>query len=181
MTPARLISTGSSAASSRTRAGKSLRLGVPTFSPTSRNNARIPFSTSRRLLSTIRLAVSSARQERQGGLFTCTARYQPVRMICAIPRASLRSVLFGIAPIAALAWRVSMQIAGMPASVSPACSQAVSEQASSPTRSIVIPHAPKKATSASGSLAARASRTIFPASSTTQIVVSSNDTSNPAK
>jgi len=60
-----------------------------------------------------------ARQERQDGLFTCTARYQPVRMICAIPRASLRSVLFGIAPIAAFAWRASMQIAAIPASVSP--------------------------------------------------------------
>ena len=46
---ARLISTGSSVASSRTRAGKSLRLGVPTFSPTSRSKARMPFSTSRRL------------------------------------------------------------------------------------------------------------------------------------
>ena len=96
-----------------------LRLGVPTFSPASRSSARTPFSTSRRLLSTIRRAVSSARQERQDGLFTCTARYQPVRMICAIPRASLRSVLFGIAPIAAFAWRASMQIAGIPASVSP--------------------------------------------------------------
>jgi hypothetical protein len=39
----------------------------------------------------------------------------------------------------------------------------------------------KNATSASGSLATRASRTIFPASSTMQIVVSSNDTSKPAK
>jgi hypothetical protein len=27
---------------------------------------------------------------------------EPVRMVCAIPRASLRSVLFGIAPIAVL-------------------------------------------------------------------------------
>jgi hypothetical protein len=42
------------------------------------------------LFSTSRRAVSSARQDRQAGLFTCTARYQPVRMICAIPRASLR-------------------------------------------------------------------------------------------
>jgi hypothetical protein len=33
----------------------------------------------------------------------------------------------------------------------------------------------------SGSLAARASRTMQPISSTTQIAVSSNDTSNPAK
>jgi hypothetical protein len=39
----------------------------------------------------------------------------------------------------------------------------------------------KKATSASGSLAARASRTMRPASSTMQMAVSSNDTSNPAK
>jgi hypothetical protein len=39
-------------------------------------------------------------------------------MICAIPRASLRSVSFGIAPITALAWRASMQIAGRPASAS---------------------------------------------------------------
>src|ERR1700733_7721103 len=94
----RLTSTGSAAARPRTRAGKSLRLGVPPFSPPSRSRARTPFSTSRRLLSTIRRAVSSARQERQDGLFTCTARYQPVRMICAIPRASLRSVLFGMRP-----------------------------------------------------------------------------------
>jgi hypothetical protein len=74
-----------------------------------------------------------------------------------------------------------MQIAGRPASVSPACSQAVSEQASRPTRSIVIPHAVKKAANASGSLAARASRMMRPVSSTTQMAVSSNDTSNPAK
>ena len=112
-------STGSSATSSPTRAAKFFRLGVPTFSPASRNNARTPFSTSRRLLSTIRRAVSSARQERQDGFFTCTARYQPVRTIWAIPRASLRSVLFGIAPIAAFAWRASMQIATIPASVRP--------------------------------------------------------------
>jgi len=89
--------------------------------------------------------------------------------------------LFGIAPIAALAWRVSMQIAGMPASVSPVCSHAVSEQASRPTRSISIPDALKNATSTSGSLVARASRTILPAPSMIPIAVSSNDTSNPAK
>jgi hypothetical protein len=71
------------------------------------------------LLITIRRAVSSARQDRQAALFTCTARYHPVRMICAIPRASFQSVLFGIAPIAAFAWRASMQIAGMSSSESP--------------------------------------------------------------
>ena len=74
-----------------------------------------------------------------------------------------------------------MQIAGSPAADSPGCSQAVSEHASRPTRSIFIPHAPKNATSASGSLATRASRTMRPASSTMQIAVSSADTSDPAK
>ena len=39
----------------------------------------------------------------------------------------------------------------------------------------------RAASSASGSLAARASLTIRPVSSTTQMAVSSNDTSNPAK
>src|SRR3954468_1444580 len=51
-------------------------------------------------------------------------------MICAIPRASLRSVLFGIAPIADFACRVSMKIAAIPAAVSAWSSHAVSEQAS---------------------------------------------------
>src|SRR5438132_4617039 len=48
---------------------------------------------------------------------------------------SLRSVLFGIAPIAAFACRDSMQIAGKPADLNPSCIQAVSEQASRPMRS----------------------------------------------
>jgi hypothetical protein len=64
--------------------------------------------------------------------------------------------------------------------VSPSCSHAVSEHASRPTRSILIPHAPKNVTRASGSLAVRASRTTFPTSLTMQTAVSSNDTSNPA-
>ena len=46
-----------------------------------------------------------------------------------------------------------MQIAGISAAESPCCSQAVSEHASRPTRSIVIPDALKNATSVSGSLA----------------------------
>ena len=71
--------------------------------------------------------------------------------------------------------------AGIPAAESPCCSQAVNEHASRPTRSILIPDALKNATSASGSLDTRASRTIWPASSTMQIAVSSKDTSNPAK
>jgi hypothetical protein len=38
-------------------------------------------------------AVSSARISCALADFTCTARNQPIRMSCAIPRASLRSVL----------------------------------------------------------------------------------------
>jgi hypothetical protein len=61
---------------------------------------------------------------------------------------------------------------GIPASVRAVLSQAADEQASRPTRSVVISHPEKNATNASSSLATRASRTILPASSTTQIAVS---------
>jgi hypothetical protein len=101
-------------------------------------------------------------------------------MICASARASFLSVLFGMVFIAALACRVSMQIAGQPASVSPSCSHAVSEQASIPTRSSGRPSRFKASSKASGSLAARISLTSAPLASTTQIAVSSNDTSSPA-
>src|SRR5579859_3926153 len=67
--PANAASTGSSVTSSPTRVAKSFRLGVPTFSQASRRSAPTPFSTSRRLLITIRRAVSSARQVRQEGVF----------------------------------------------------------------------------------------------------------------
>src|SRR3954451_2620854 len=102
-------------------------------------------------------------------------------MICAIPRASLRSVLFGIAPRAPLARRVSIHTAGSPAAARPSYSQALSEHASRPIRSSASPRPRKKASSASGSLATRASVTIRPSSSTTQMAVSSSDTSSPAK
>src|SRR4051794_14213800 len=60
-------------------------------------------------------------------------------------------------------------------------SQALSEHASRPTRSSASPRPRRNATSASGSLATRASLTIRPSSSTTQMAVSSSDTSSPAK
>ena len=86
----------------------------------------------------------------------------------------------GIVVIAALAWRVSMQIAGQPAARSSSWSQAVNEQASRPTRSSGTSILLSAAISASGSLGARISFTIRPAWSTTQIAVSSSDTSSPA-
>jgi hypothetical protein len=62
---------------------------------------RTTFSIVRISLRTVRRATESERQERQAGVFTCTARNQPVRMIWAMARASLRSVSFGMAPMAA--------------------------------------------------------------------------------
>src|SRR5512132_2563343 len=53
---------------------------------------------------------------------TWTIRNQPVRMIWAMPRASLRSVLFRIAFKAAFTCRVSMQITAKPAAHRPAWS-----------------------------------------------------------
>src|SRR5690606_37034338 len=147
----------------------------------SRSIARTTFSIERTSFSTVRRATSKERHNRHCRLFTCTCRYQPVRMICASARASLRSVLLGIVFIAALACRVSMQIAASPSARSPSCSHAVSEQASSPIRSSGRSTSRKASLNAPGSLAARASFKIRPLSSTTQIEVSSKDTSSPAK
>ena len=74
-----------------------------------------------------------------------------------------------------------MQIAGRPAAFNPSYSQTVSEQASSPIlpKPSFIPD--NAETSVSGSLSDRISLTISPRSSSTQIAVSSKDTSNPAK
>lgn len=53
-----------------------------------------------------------------------------------MPRASFRSLLFTCALRKALAWRVSMQMAGTPASANPLNSHCDRGPASSPTRSI---------------------------------------------
>jgi hypothetical protein len=61
------------------------------------------------------------------------------------------------------------------------CDHAVNEQASNPNRSRGRPRFEKRASRASGALAAPASFIIWPVSSTTQIAVSSNAMSSPAK
>ena len=78
-------------------------------------DGRTTFSIDRISFRTVRRATRSERHSRHSRLFTCTCLNQPVRMICARARASLRSVLFGIVFMAAFACRVSMQIAGRPA------------------------------------------------------------------
>ncbi|OWK18989.1 hypothetical protein AJ88_46890 [Mesorhizobium amorphae CCBAU 01583] len=110
------ITIASASASSRTPSAKAVREGLPSLTPASRRMARTTFSVLRISFSTVRRATNSARHNR---LFTCTCRYQPVRMICASARASLRSVLLGIVFMAALAWRVSIQIAGRPSAHNP--------------------------------------------------------------
>jgi hypothetical protein len=65
-------------------------------------------------------------------LFTCTGRYTPTRIICAMPRASLRSVLLICAFSSACMCRVSTQTTGNSASVRALNSHCDSGPASSP-------------------------------------------------
>src|SRR5215469_9319646 len=137
-------------------------------------------STSRSLSSSSLRAVSSARISCELADFACTARNQPIRMSCAIPRASLRSVLTTIADNAALTWRVSKSTTPNPACVRPAYSQCDRGPASSPMRVTGKPNPLKNVTRTCGSVATFASLTILPAASTTHTLDCSKDTSIPA-
>src|SRR6266851_3339691 len=86
-------SRGKPSTSSRTRASYRERLATPTFKPKLRSVPRKSDSTSSSLrCSSLRL-VSSMRCSWATSVFTCTGLNRPTRIICAIPRASLRSVL----------------------------------------------------------------------------------------
>lgn len=74
-------------------------------------------------------------------VFTCTGRYRLTRIICAIPRASLRSDLVTCALRKALAWRVSIQITGRPARASPSNNHCDNGPASNPISSTCPPMA----------------------------------------
>ena len=115
-----------------------------------------------------------------GGDLQCTGRYQHIRSSCAMPRASLRSVLTTIADSAAFTCRVSSNTASNPALVKPACRQCESGPASSPMRVTATPSPANKPTSASGSLATLISRIIRPLPSTTHTLPRSSETSIPA-
>ncbi len=123
---------------------------------------------------------SKARTSCAGGDLRCTGRYQPMRSSRAMPRASLRSVFTTMAESAAFTCRVSSSAASNPAPVRPACSRCDSGPASSPTRVSGRPSRRRKPTSASGSLATLASRTILPLASTTHTLLRSKETSIPA-
>src|SRR3712207_4379726 len=98
-------------------------------------------------------ATSKARISCTGNVSAWTGRNQPMRSICAMPRASLRSVLIVIAPSAAFTCRVSSRTASNPASVRPACSHRDRGPASRPTRVNTRPLYRRYPTGASGSLA----------------------------
>lgn len=88
----------------------------PTFRPNGRIRPRIMFSMSSTLPSSALRPASSIRSACASRDLTWTDRNQPVRINCAMPRASFLSVLFSMALSAALVWRVSMQTIGKPLS-----------------------------------------------------------------
>src|SRR5262245_13189299 len=109
--------------------------------------------------------------------------YRPepsIRISCASPRASLRSVFTVIADNAAFTCRVSSRTASNPARISPACSHCDNGPASSPISFTGEPSPLKKETRASGSLATFTSITILTRASTIQSLDNPKDTSIPA-
>ena len=80
--------------------------------------------------------VSSARISCDETVLQCTGRNQPICSSRAMPSASRRSVLIGIAFSAALTCRVSISTASKPASVRPLCSQCDRGPASRPITAI---------------------------------------------
>ena len=112
---------------------------------------------------------------------TCTGRSSPTRIIWAMPRASLRSVLLICAFNTARMCRVSTQITGKPASASALNSHCDSGSSFRSNAPEAAGGALQHRQHASGSLATLTSRTILPASSTMQTLVSLTETSSPAK
>ena len=123
--------------------------------------------------------VSSARISCDDTDLQCTGLNQPICRRRAMPSASRRSVLIGIAFSAAFTRRVSISTASKPASVSPLCNQWDKGPASRPIAAISCSSLSMNATKASGVLATCASVTILPFSPITQIVVLASDTSSP--
>jgi len=97
-----------------------------------------------------------------------------------MPRASLRSVLTGIALKASRTCRVSKSSTARPAWRIAANNHCDNGPASSPTRARLTPSDANHEIKASGSLATLSSQMILPLASTTQTLEHSNDTSIPA-
>src|SRR5690348_9297435 len=106
----------------------------------------------------------------------------PTRIICAIPRASLRSVLLICCAVSkAFMCRVSTQITGRSAAVNALTSHCDSGPASIPIRPKGTPSEVRRAMISVGSVGTCCCEITWPASSTTHTDVSFTDTSRPTK
>src|SRR5207248_11746325 len=115
-------------------------------------------------------------------VFTCTGLNRPTRIICAIPRASLRSVLLICCAVSkAFMCRVSTQITGRSAAVNAFTSHCDSGPASIPIRPKGTPSEVRRAMISDGSVGTFCSKITLTASSTTHTDVSFTDTSRPTK
>src|SRR5580704_12659430 len=171
--------TGCPSIAARTRAGNWLRKPLGRTRPKVFRMPRTQFFSVVICDTIWARATSSARTAWQSRPFTVTSRYQPTRMICARPRASLASVLLTFSDSAALAWRASTQITGRPTFFSPWNSQLDNCPLSSPIRTAPGACCFTADAIASGVESARPRQTILSASSMTQIDVSFRDTSRP--
>src|SRR5215468_5211243 len=115
-------------------------------------------------------------------VFTCTGLNRPTRIICAIPRASLRSVLLICCAVSkAFMCRVSTQITGRSAATNALTSHCDNGPASIPIRPKGTRSEVRTAMISAGSVGTFCSKITLPASSTTHTDVAFTDTSKPAK
>src|SRR5947207_1759746 len=106
-----------------------------TLSPKFRSRPRISLSTASAFSCSSLRAVSRARRFWLVSVFTCTGRNRLTRIICAMPRASFRSLLLTCAWRKAFVCRVSMHTTGSPVAAKPLNSHCDNGPASRPTRS----------------------------------------------
>src|SRR5215471_18424905 len=172
-------SIGSPSIAARTRAGNWLRKPLGSTRPNVFRMPRTQFFSVVICDTIWARATSSARTAWQSRPFTVTSRYQPTRMICARPRASLASVLLTFSDSAALAWRASTQITGTPACFNPWNNQFDNCPLSRPIRTAWGACCVTADTMASGVVSTWPRHTILSASSMTQIDVCFRDTSRP--
>src|SRR3954471_16386409 len=96
---------GPPATSARTRSAKGRPPPLPAIRPKGLRTPRIWLARSTRIRTSCAQVMSRERTRWLSTLLTTTSRYQPVRTICARPRASLRSDLFSCRASAALTCR----------------------------------------------------------------------------
>src|SRR5215212_7073880 len=152
---------------------------LPAIRPKGLRMPRIWLARSTRMRTSCARVVSRERTRWLSTLLTATSRYQPVRTICARPRASLRSDLFSCRASAALACRASRQTTGRSSFRSSCQCQADKGPLSRPMRTASGALVRMVAAIASGVEAHLPSQITLPPPSTTQTEICSCETSNP--